>query len=317
MGRGIVCHQKLLTLKQKLIVIVGPTASGKSALAVLLARKFGGEIISADSRQIYKELDIGTGKVPGSWRGGSFLYKKIPHHCIDFVSPRRQYSAAQFQQCAQNAITDMRARGKLPIITGGTAFWIDAVVYGMELPDVPPDARERARLEKKSSTQLLAILTKLDPRRAAGIEKKNPRRLIRAIEIARALGRVPKLKKRAQYDTLWIGIAPPRETLEKKIRIRLASRIRTGMIQEGRGLRQKGMAWKRFYELGLEYGFLADLLRGKTTKKEMASGLQRAILKYAKRQMTWWRRNKEIRWIARPDTRAAEGMAQKFITGLR
>jgi len=302
---------------QRIIVIVGPTASGKSELAVQIAKKFNGEIISADSRQVYHGLDIGTAKVPGAWKNSVFLYKKIPHHCIDFVSPRRQYSAAQFQHCAQNAIADMTARGKLPIITGGTAFWIDAVVYGMELPEVPLDLRERARLEKKSAAQLLATLTKLDPRRAAGIEQKNPRRLIRAIEIARALGSVPRLKKRARFHALWIGITPPRKTLEKKIRIRLAERIHAGMIQEARMLRQKGMSWKRFYELGLEYGFLADLLRGKTTKKEMASGLERAILKYAKRQMTWWRRNKEIRWIARPDTRAAEALVQKFITGLR
>lgn len=310
--------------KQKLIVIVGPTASGKSELAVNIAKKCNGEIISADSRQVYRGLNIGTGKVPGKWRPpptlisirsyrneSTFIYKGIPHYCIDFVSPQKIFTVAEFKICAEKAIKDIARRGKIPILVGGTGFWIDAVVFDFNLPPVPPNPAFRKILKKKSAAELLSLLKRLDPKRARAIEQKNPRRLIRAIEIAKTLGRVPKLKKRSRYRTLWISIAPHRKTLQKRIRIRLLSRLRGDMIGEAKRLHKQGLSWCRFYELGLEYRFLADYLRGKMTKEKMTAGLEKAINKYARRQMTWWKRNKNIHWGS--NVQQIEQLVKKFL----
>src|SRR3989344_3066503 len=165
--------------KLKIVVIVGPTASGKSELADALARRFGGEIISADSRQVYKGLNIGTGKVPGKWRlinlpdskrslaiwqipkAKVFMYKGVPHHCIDFVPPRKVFNAADFKKCAENAIKDITARGRTPILAGGTGFYIDTVVYDMALPEVLPNRKLRKMLEQKGPALLFAMLKKL------------------------------------------------------------------------------------------------------------------------------------------------------------
>ncbi|MBU6415459.1 tRNA (adenosine(37)-N6)-dimethylallyltransferase MiaA, partial [Patescibacteria group bacterium] len=283
-------------------MIVGPTASGKSELAVALAKKINGEIISADSRQVYRGMDIGTGKVEGAWRPKIknpkvFIYKNISHHCIDFVSPKRQYSVAKFKQCADAAIRGIANRGKIPILCGGTGFWIDAVAYDMRLPEVPPNAKLRKKLARKTAKELLAILKKLDPKRAKNIEQKNPRRLIRAIEIARALGKVPELKKQQRYDTLWLGIKKPREELRHLIGIRLRKRLKQGMVQERKKLLTKGVSHRRLQELGLEYKFVSLYLQGKLQKLQMIQMLQRAIEQYARRQETWFKRNKKIYWI--------------------
>lgn len=283
--------------KLPLIAVIGPTASGKSELAVALAKQHNGEIVSADSRQVYRGLDIGTGKVKGHWKGKTFFYKSIPHHCIDKVSPKTQYSAADFVRIAKKAVADIHKHGKIPIIAGGTGFWIDALVWGMPLPDVPPNKPLRRKLEKKKPEELFSLLKKLDPARAENIDPHNPRRLIRAIEIAETLGKSPRVRKKNMYRTLWIGIAPDTETLKLKIKKRLVARLRRGMIQEAKVLRKQGISWKRLYALGLEYRFLADLLQKKISKKEMREQMERAIWQYAKRQLTWFKRNKEVRWI--------------------
>ncbi len=291
--------------KQKLIVIVGPTASGKSGLAVRMAQEFNGEIISADSRQVYRGLDIGTGKITRNEMGG------VPHHLLDITSWHSTLSAAQFVGRARRAIGEIAGHGKIPIVAGGTGFWIDALVFDLNLPAVTPNPRLRRALEKKSPARLLAILKKLDPRRAIEIEHENPRRLIRAIEIAQALGRVPRLRKKNPYDTLWIGIALPQEQLREKIKKRLDARLRSGLIQEAQRLHRSRMSWKRFHELGLEYRALALFLRGKTTKVEMRRTLERDIVRYAARQMRWWRRNHEIHWIRK--TGEARTLASSFL----
>jgi len=321
----------ILTMKkQKLIVIVGPTASGKSELAVRLARKFGGEIISADSRQIYQGLDIGSGKVPGKWltwkRGFQvfgngvskcFFYKSVAHHCIDFVSPRRAFTAADFVRHARRAIAQIARRGRIPIIAGGTAFWIDALAYDFSLPAVKPNARLRRALEKKSPAQLLALLKKLDPARAAAIEQKNPRRIIRAIEIARALGIVPRLVRRRVFNILWIGLNPSYETRSHRIERRVHAMIREGLLAETKKLIRQGISKKRIRQFGFEYAAAYESLSGNATRQETIENITRDTKKYAKRQMTWWRRNKEIRWIARPDTRVAATTVKRFLTGFR
>ncbi|HEX3095827.1 MAG TPA: tRNA (adenosine(37)-N6)-dimethylallyltransferase MiaA [Patescibacteria group bacterium] len=291
--------------KKSLVVIVGPTASGKSELAVELAQKMGGEIISADSRQIYKGMDIGSGKVEGKWklvaRGSAkrkvFVYKNIPHYLIDVASPRTQYSVARFKREAEKAIADILARGKQPIICGGTGHWIDALVFGQALPEVGSIHQLRAKLSKLTTTELYKKLQKLDPRRAKEIDAQNPRRLIRALEIVISTGKpVPKLKTSSKYDIKWIGLNPSKEALERKIKKRLEERLKGGMIAEVKKLRASGLSWKKLEGFGLEYKYCALFLQKKMTRQELEDQLFIAIRQYAKRQMTWWKRNHDIHW---------------------
>lgn len=290
--------------KPKLLVIVGPTASGKSELAVRLAKKLNGEIISADSRQIYKGLDVGTAKVDGRWLVVSgkkkFIYRDIPHHCIDFVSPRKAYTVADYQRCAASAITDITRRGKLPILAGGTGFWIDAVVYDIKIPPVPPNPRLRKKLEKKSIKELFRLLTKLDPRRAKTIEQKNPRRLIRAIEIAQTLGATPPLTKHGRCETFWIGIRPPPQELKKRITERTDAMIQGGLLAETRKLLSRRIPKKRIREFGFEYRLALAALEEKITRADLRLELVRQTMRYAKRQITWFKRNRAIHWIESP-----------------
>jgi tRNA dimethylallyltransferase len=267
--------------KPKVLIIVGPTASGKSDLAVRVAKRLDGEVISADSRQVYKGLDIGTGKMTKSEMKG------IPHHLLDVADPKRQFTAHEYSQKANSAITMIYQSGKLPIVVGGTGFYIDTLT--MDLPDVPPDFKLRKRLQKKSVSELQRMLGKHKIK-----DPENKVRLIRAIEIIRALGKIPKLKVRKDYEFVWIGLNP--KNLDKKIEKRLHARI-PGMIREARELHAKGLSWKRMEELGLEYRYLARLLQKKVTRKEFKEELYAEIRKYAKRQMTWFKRNRAIQWF--------------------
>lgn len=286
-----------MNLKKTLIVIVGPTSSGKSEFAVTLAKKVDGEIISADSRQIYKGLNLGSGKVSGKWAKGVFIYKKVPHHLIDVASPLRQYSVARFQREAKKIISDILKRGKKPIICGGTAHWVDVLVFGQSLPKVKPDMKLRAKLSKLSTAQMFSKLKKLDPQRAASIDAKNPRRLLRALEIVMSTGKpVPKLKQSSIYNVQWIGLNPGKAKLEKNIKKRLKERLKQGMIAEVKKLRASGLSWKRLESFGLEYKYCALFLQGKLSQQEMEAQLFIAIKKFTKRQMTWWKQNKAIIW---------------------
>jgi tRNA dimethylallyltransferase len=275
----------------KVIVIVGPTASGKSAYGVMLAKKIGGEIISADSRQVYMGLDIGTGKITKREMKG------IPHHMLDVANPKKVYNVEQFVKEAKIAIAKILEKKKIPIIVGGTGFYIDALIDGIVLPEVPPNKMLREKLARKSAEALFRALQKLDPTRAKTIDSKNKVRLIRAIEIAKALGKVPKAKFKKNYDAKYIGLAVDGDTLKKKITKRLNDRIKLGMIQEAKNLNKQGVTWKRMRALGLEYRYLADYLQNKITKKEMVEELSKAIWQYAKRQMTWFKKNTQIKWV--------------------
>lgn len=284
-------------MKPKVLVILGPTSSGKSALAVELARKFDGEVISADSRQVYRGLTIGTGKITKKEMEG------VPHHLLDVASPKRKFSADDYIKRARAAIRDISSRGKLPIVAGGTGFYIDALVGRIALPNVPPNPAFRARNNKYATAHLLFLLKKIDPERTQTIEPNNKRRIIRALEIAHALGKNPTPKTTLEYDVLWVGITPPLKELEKKISLRLLARMRQGMVAEAKRLHAEGLSYKRMDELGLEYRSLARLLQGVITREQMIEELNRAIRKYAKRQITYWKRNKDILWFK--DARAA------------
>lgn len=285
------------TKKQKLIVILGPTATGKSDLAVHLAKKFNGEIISADSRQVYKKLNIGTGKITKKEMRG------IPHYLLDVANPKKQFSVVEYQKLGEKALADIIKRGKLPIICGGTGLYIDALIYDSPFPEVHPNAALRTKLEKFSTEALFAKLKKLDPRRAKNIDRHNRRRLVRALEIVLTTGKkVPQIQnKKSQYSVLKIGIAFPSEILRVRIEKRLLVRRKQGMVHEVKNLHAKGLSWKRMEELGLEYRYLSRYLRGILTKKEMVQKLNTEIWHYAKRQMTWFKRDRDIRWISNPN----------------
>ncbi len=281
--------------KIRLICIVGPTAVGKSDFAVEYALKNNGEIISADSRQVYTGLDIGTGKIT------KIEMKDVPHHLLDVVDPKEQFNVEQFKTLAQKAIGDISARGKLPIICGGTGFYIEAVVGNISYPNVPHDQKLRKKLDNKNTEELFRILSEIDPKFALSLnnsEKNNKQRLVRFIEIGKKLGQIPAVNKNeSTYDVEWIGLIAPSKILKEKIRNRLIRRIDNGMIEEAKNLHANGLSWKRMEELGLEYRQLALFLQNKIPLEKMKGLLETEIWHYAKRQLVWFKRNKDINWI--------------------
>ncbi len=295
---------------RKMLVIVGPTAVGKSSLAVSLAKRYHGEVISADSRQVYTNLDIGTGKIIKKEMQG------VSHHLLDVADPKKQFSVAKYQKLARVKLEQIFSRGKLPIIVGGTGLYIQAIVNDVVFPEVPPNHNLRKRLEKKTKVELFSMLKKLDARRAKTIDALNPRRLIRAIEIAVALGKIPPYPNapREDIDVLFIGLTLSPDEVKRKIAIRLFARIGEQMIEEVRRLHRRGLSWKRMEELGLEYRYISRYLRGLLSKEEMIGKLQTEIWQYAKRQMTWFKREKGIAWFKANEKRAIEKAARGFLS---
>ncbi|MBI2482397.1 MAG: tRNA (adenosine(37)-N6)-dimethylallyltransferase MiaA [Candidatus Vogelbacteria bacterium] len=277
--------------KPKIIVIVGPTTTGKSALAIKLAKALNSEIVSADSRQVYQGLNIGSGKVTKKEMSG------IVHHLLDIASPKQRFTVSRFKQAGSKAITQILQSGKIPIVVGGTGFYLDTLVNGLVLPIVKPNLELRQFLSKKTVTDLYQQLKQLDPTRAKTIDQHNPQRLIRAIEIATTLGKVPKIKVNLNYDPLFIGLDYPDDILKQKINKRLRERLKQGLVAEVKKLHQQGLSWKRLEELGLEYRSVARYLQGKINKLELVTELESAIWHFAKRQRTWFKRNKDINWL--------------------
>jgi len=266
--------------KPKVIVILGQTATGKSDLAVKIAKKVNGEIISADSRQVYKGLDIGTGKITKKEMRG------IPHHLLNVANPKKVLSVAEYQKKAISAIADIVKRRKTPIICGGAGFYIDAITKGIIFPEVPPNYTLRNKLALVSDRALMLKLQKLDPGRAQNIDPKNKIRLIRAIEIAEALGKVPeKTEARLPFKFIKIGLYLPPDKLKKKIERRVKEMFKSGLLDEIKKLKKLGVSDRRLKEFGFEYY--------KPTPKKVIL----ETLRYAKRQMTWFKRDKEIKWF--------------------
>lgn len=291
----------------KLIAVVGPTSSGKSDVAVLIAKKIGGEIISADSRQVYRGMNIGTGKITEKEMAG------VPHHLLDVANPKKIFTVDGYQKLANKAIEKILAKGKIPVLCGGTGFYIRSIIDDMAIPDVPPNEKLRKELAGKSAPELFLILKKLDKRRANEIDKHNPVRLIRAIEIATALGKVPAFKlKSDKYDLLEIGLVPGQKILNERIKIRLLKRLKSGMLNEVKKLHAGGVSWKRMEAFGLEYRYLSRYLRGLLTKEEMIKELNKEIEHYAKRQMTWFKKDKRVKWFKPDQTETIIKTAEKF-----
>ena len=309
---------------KKLIVIVGPTATGKTRLAVKLARKFKGEIISADSRQVYRGMDIGTGKdlaeygVDKSSRGRSKVKigpKQVPYHLIDIIRPKTSFNVGKYQKLAYKAIYDTQKKAKMPFLVGGTGLYVDSVVSGFQMSQKINDTKQiREKLNKLTLKQLLARLKKVDPETFEIIDQKNHRRVQRALEIYYETGRKksdqPEMIK-PDLDVLILGIKFPLEKIYKKIDSRLEARIKEGMIKEIKKLRKQGVSWKRLDEFGLEYRYVSRYLRKMLTYDEMVEQLRNAIHHFAKRQLTWFNRNKDIKWIE--NAKEAEMEIRKFL----
>ncbi len=333
-----------MVINNKILVILGPTSSGKSEVAIKLAKKYNGEIISADSRQVYRGMDIGTGKVPKSKcknltvrQAGQnaklqskiqkeiYYSQGIPHYMIDIVSPKTEYNVAKFKKAADKIILDMLRCGKLTIICGGTGFWIKAIVDNVQFPAVKPDWKLRKELSRLSTLQLFEVLKSIDLKRAKTIDKNNKIRLIRAIEIVREFGKVPtadelkrlglsrpqRPKEAEPLKFLQIGIKIPKEKLYANIKKRLEARFRQGMIREVINLKKSGLSWKKIQSFGLGYYWIPLYLEDKLTKQEVFEKIYLAEKNYAKRQMTWFKKDKRIKWIE--SYKEIEEMIKNFI----
>ena len=281
----------------KILCIVGPTASGKSSRAVAEGLARGGEIISVDSRQVYRGLDIGTEKITAEEMRG------VPHHLIDIRDPKERYSAGDFVADATRLIEEISARGKLPILAGGTHFYFDALLRGLpEGADENPELREA--LEQLPTEELCARVRAADPRRAAELDPKNRRRLIRAIEIIESLGSVPtrqdlNVKHIIPYETEWIVIDPPREELRARIDARLKSAFDRGLVEEVRRTRDR-VGDARLTELGLEYRIVGEYLRGERSEDSLLPTLSTKLWHYARRQKAWLRKLRDETISAAP-----------------
>ncbi|MDO8489810.1 MAG: tRNA (adenosine(37)-N6)-dimethylallyltransferase MiaA [bacterium] len=295
--------------KIPLVVILGPTSSGKSDLAIKLAKKFNGEIVSADSRQVYRGLDIGSGKVTKKEQ------KMVPHHLLDIAKPGAQCSIAKYKKLADRAILDIVKRGKVPFLVGGSPLYTKAVVEDYGIPEVKPDLKLRKELEAQSLPNLLKLLKKFDPASYERVDRKNPRRVIRALEIIFHTGvPIPEIKKESRYDALLLGIDVPREKLYEQIDDRVYSRVKQGMIREVEKLIESGVPKKWLKSLGLEYRFITEYLEGPKTKREKEAMLQLlkfAIHDFARRQLVWYRKMPAIKWGT--SIKQAEGNIGKFL----
>lgn len=295
----------------RVITIVGPTASGKTALAVRVANRLGSEIVSADSRQVYRGLDIGTGKDLEEY---SAVDPPVPYHLIDIVPPEEIYTLFRFQEDCYDVLDGLGRRPlfsehDVPVLlVGGTGLYLDAVIRDYRIADVPVNPELRARLEALERDELLARLQQAAPEMIASTDSTTRRRLIRALEIAEfgksAKVRFSRRPKTAYRFTVY-GIRVDRETLRRRIGLRLRQRLDGGLIDEVRGLLSSGLPPQRLFDLGLEYREVTAFLLGNKSREAMVNDLERGINRFAKRQETWFRgmenRGLQIQWIGPDD----------------
>lgn len=310
--------KKNLRTPGKLIVILGPTASGKSEFAVRLASRFnlrrvkktlginGAEIISADSKQVYRGMDIGTSKATKKEMMG------IPHYLIDIAAPNKKFNVALYKRLAIKTIKSVHKKGKLPILAGGTGLYIRAVVDNIAFPETPPNKKLRVRLEKKSAAGLFKIYEKLDPKGATSIDKKNKRRLIRAIEVCKSTGKPfwdQRKKSPPIFDVLQIGIKLPSEKVREKIEKRVKKMFGAGLEKEVKGLAGK-YGWPPLLQT-IGYGEWRDYFGKKIPKSMVKDLIIMHTNQFVKRQMTWFKRDKRIRWVK--NYREAERATNRFL----
>lgn len=298
-------------IKRKIIVILGPTSSGKTKLAVELALKFNGEIVSADSRQVYRGMDIGTGKDLEEY--------SVPYYLIDVASPNIRFDLAKYQKMTFKAIDNILQRGKLPILAGGSGLYLQAVVDNYKLADVKKDWAKRRSLEKSTADELLDKLKTLSPKMAAKLnqsDKHNKRRLIRYLEILAQDENFRNRRGPKKYETLIIGLRFGEHILRQRIFKRLIQRLKEqNMIGEVENLHKQGLSWKKLESFGLEYKFIALSLQGRMEYDELIKKLNIAIYQFAKRQLTWFKRwekqGAKIHWLK--DSKKIYKLAEEFL----
>ncbi|MBI2623967.1 tRNA (adenosine(37)-N6)-dimethylallyltransferase MiaA [Candidatus Parcubacteria bacterium] len=283
--------EKNQVLTGKLIVILGPTASGKSAWAIEFAKEFAGEIINADSRQMYRDMNIETNTPTPEEMAG------IPHHLFEIKNPDEDFAVKEYKNLAIQTIREIQERGNIPFLVGGTGLYIQAVVENLEIPQVPPQKALREKLEKTSLEKLLQMLRRLDPEAAQRIDRKNKRRMIRAIEVTLGGATMVEPKKGPRlFETLQIGIAVPREELYRRIEERVDEMIKAGLIEEAEKLMAQ---YPRDLPAlsGIGYQEIIPYLQDRVSLEEAMREIIKSTKAFARRQMTWFRRDKTIRWV--------------------
>ena len=305
--------------KPKLLAVIGPTAAGKTALAIGLAKRFNGEIISADSRQFYRGTAIGTDIIAGEWvrRDGRRVYLAhgVPHHLIAFRSPNRPVTLDGFRRLARRRIKEIVSRGHLPILCGGTGLYVQAVTDNYRLPPAPPDPALRAKLEIRSTEDLFHELKRRDSAYAARISPNNRRYIIRALEVMAATDRpfsAQQVKGEPEYDTLKLGVRRPREVLYRKIDRRVDEMIEAGLVKETERL-VKRSGWDTPAMTGLGHRQIGQYLRGQVSLPEAIRLIKRDTRHYARRQLIWWRRDRAIKWVR--GLSEAERLLTRFLAG--
>ena len=295
--------------RKNLIVILGSTATGKTRLAIQLADELDGEIISADSRQVYRGMDIGTGKDLNEYK---LKGKKIPHHLIDIADPQEEYSVFQFQQDFHDTFSDIHKRHKLPILCGGTGFYIKAVIMDFHLPAIEPDKKLRQELENWELEDLILLLESISPGAVKNSTLETKRRVIRAIEVKINRGKTKEKIRTPRaiiINPIVLGVEYPREVIRERITARLQERLDQGMIQEVEMLLKSNITHEQLERFGLEYRFISRYLLGQLTREEMIEKLNTAIHQFAKRQMTFFRNMEKngirIFWIPEGNPQSA------------
>ncbi len=271
--------------KLPIICVIGPTASGKSSRAIALAKERDGEVISVDSRQVYRMLDIGTEKINTEEMQG------VPHHLIDIRDPKESYSAGDFVVDAKRLIQEISARGKVPILAGGSHFYFDALINGLPL-ETPMDLELRDDLEELSDEELFTEIERVDPRRAGELDPNNRRRLVRALEVIKQHGSVPERGEKPPYAVEWIVLTPTRDEIRERIVARLTETLAKGLINEVKRVREY-VGDARLNELGLEYRIVGEYLRGEREEFSLLDALSAKLFQYARRQEAWIRKLKE------------------------
>lgn len=292
----------------RIVCVVGPTSSGKTALGIRLAKEFNGEIVNADARQRYTHFSIGTGKpigMRGTFEGRrAFLVEGVPHYLMDFLDPKVQMTAAEWRESALTAVKGITERKHLPIVVGGTGLYIRSLVDNFSFPKVEAKPHLREAFEKKSLEELAALLVKLDPDAAQAVDLKNPRRVIRALEVVTFTGKPFTAQKKLGkpiVDAFQIGIKWPRETLNKRIDETIEEMIDAGWIDEIREVIAKGIPLDAPAMTSIGYRELLAYIRGQKTLDDAIAMCKMAVHRYAKRQETWFRRDKRIHWVGSED----------------
>lgn len=306
----------------KIVVVLGPTASGKTNLGIHLAKKCNGEIVSADSRQVYKKMDIATAKAVGTWKKLShgeraYVVEGVPHYMVDIIDPGTDLSLSDYKRQAIVHIFSILKRGKVPFVVGGTGLYIWSIVDNLKIPNVPPNKKLRRGLEKKPLTKLVAMLQKLDPAAAKTIDLKNGRRVVRALEVSILSGQSfldQRQKGEPLFDALQVGISHPREELYERINRRIDEEMRGGLVEETKALLKQKYDWILPSMTGIGYKQAAAYLRGESTLEQAISDMKRDTRRYARRQVTWFKRDKRIQWIEGGNGEQAEEMVENFYT---